>query len=126
MFEKILELLVALVVAVAGTAGINTAAEHADPSANDAALGGAAALAEERAELKAASGISRAEEARSEQASVGPADGLARALEALSQAAENAPEAADDGLDRATEAITESPANDAPAGPPDELPVGRP
>jgi hypothetical protein len=36
VFEKIIEALTALVVAIAGIAGLNTAAGHADPPANDA------------------------------------------------------------------------------------------
>jgi hypothetical protein len=118
LFERILELLAALAVAVAGMVGINVAAEHADPPANDAAL-------------KTPSGLSHAQSVRAElrpaeQAALGPADGLARALEALTQAAENAPEQADQGLETAVEAVTGSPANDAPAGPPEDLPGGRP
>ena len=59
-------------------------------------------------------------------AALGPADGLAQALEALAQAMDNAPEQADQGLDTAIDAVTESPANDAPAGPPDGVPAGPP
>jgi hypothetical protein len=118
VFEKIIEMLTALVVAIAGIAGLNTAAEHAAPSANDAAL-------------KAPAGLTKAESARAElgpaeQAALGPADGLAQALEALAQAMDNAPEQADQGLDTAIDAVTESPANDAPAGPPDGVPAGPP
>jgi hypothetical protein len=121
LFDKIIEVLTALVVAIAGIAGINTAAEHADPPANDAAL-------------KEPAGLSRAADARNEpaevglteQAGLGPADGLAQALEALAQAMESAPDEADQGLETATEAVTESPANDAPAGPPEGLPAGPP
>lgn len=112
IFEKILELLTALVVAIAGTAGINTAAE-ADPPANDAAL-------------KAPSGFSRAGILQADQAALGPADGLAQALEALAQAMENAPQQADQGLETAIEAVSGSPANDAPVGPPGEIPAGPP
>jgi hypothetical protein len=118
VFEKIIEVLTALVVAIAGIAGLNTAAEHADPAANDAAL-------------KAPSGLTKAEIARAEfgpaeQAAVGPADGLARALEALAEAMENAPEQAVQGLESAVDAVSESPANDAPAGPPEGVPAGPP
>ena len=131
MFEKILELLASLAVAVAGMVGINVAADHADPPANDAALNGGKTAT---ATLKAASGVGRAEAAVAEHASVGPTDGLARAIEALSVAIENAPDQADMGLERAIEAVTESPANDAPAGaavvpvaaPPVEIPAGPP
>jgi hypothetical protein len=118
IFEKIIEVLTALVVAIAGIAGLNTAAEHADPSANDAAL-------------KTPSGITKAESARAEhgpaeQAGLGPADGLAQALGALAQAMENAPEQADQGLETAIDAVSESPADDAPAGPPEGVPAGPP
>ena len=118
VFEKIIEVLTALVVAIAGIAGLNTAAEHADPSANDAAL-------------KAPSGLTKAESARAElgraeQAALGPADGLAQALEALAQAMENAPDQADQGLQTAIDAVSASPANDAPAGPPEGVPAGPP
>jgi hypothetical protein len=127
MFEKILELLASLAVAAAGLVGINVAADHAAPPATDAALNGAASHS--ATTLKSAAGLSRAETARAEGASLGPTNGLARALEALTQAVENAPEQADEGLAQAIEAVTESPANDAPAGaagPPAELPDGRP
>lgn len=118
VFEKIIEVLTALVVAIAGIAGLNTAAEHADPSANDAAL-------------KAPSGLTRAETARAElgpadQAALGPVDGLAQALDALTQAMENAPEQADQGLETAIDAVSESPAHGAPAGPPEGIPAGPP
>jgi hypothetical protein len=113
LFEKILELLAALAVA-AGSAGIGVASEQADPPANAAAL------------TKAASGFSRAADVLADLDAVGPIDGLARATEALTQAADNAPEEADPGLDQAMESVTDSPANDAPAGPPAELPGGRP
>ena len=118
VFEKIIEVLTALVVAIAGIAGLNTAAEHADPSANDAAL-------------KAPSGLTKAETARAElgpagQTALGPADGLAQALDALTQAMENAPEQADLGLETAIDAVSESPAHDAPAGPPEGVPAGPP
>ena len=118
VFEKIIEVLTALVVAIAGIAGLNTAAEHADPSANDAAL-------------KAPSGLTKAETARAElgpagQTALGPADGLAQALDALTQAMENAPEQADQGLETAIDAVSESPAHDAPAGPPEGVPAGPP
>jgi hypothetical protein len=118
LFEKIVEVLTALVVAIAGISGLNTAAEHADPSAIDASL-------------KARSGLSRAETARTElgpaeQAALGPTGGLAQALEALAQAMENAPEQADQGLETAIDAVSESPANDAPAGPPEGVPAGPP
>ena len=113
IFEKILELLTALAVAIAGIAGINTAAGHADPQGNDAAL-------------KAPSGLSRSDTAAADQAALGAADGLARALEALAQAMENAPEQADQGLETAIDAVSGSPANDAPAGPPEDVPAGPP
>jgi hypothetical protein len=118
IFEKIVEVLTALVVAVAGIAGLSTAAEHADPAANDAAL-------------KAPSGITKAESARAElgpadQDALGPVDGLAQALDALTQAMENAPEQADQGLETAIDAVSESPADDAPAGPPEGVPAGPP
>ena len=139
MFEKILELLASVAIAVAGMVGISVAAGHADPPANDAALNGGKT---EAATLKAPLGLSRAESAVAEHASLGPTNGLARAIEALTGAIENAPDQADMGLERAMEAVTESPANDAPAGaavvpvaaapgeipagPPSELPGGRP
>jgi len=118
VFEKIIEVLTALVVAIAGIAGLSTAAERADPPANDAAL-------------KAPSGLSHAADARAElgladQAALGPADGLAQALESLAQAIENAPEQADQGLETAIDAVSDSPANDAPAGPPEGVPAGPP
>jgi hypothetical protein len=121
IFEKIVEVLTALVVAIAGIAGINTAAEHADPPANDAAI-------------KAPSGFSRAGTVGADLAGLGPADGLAQALDSLAQAMENAPEEADQGLGTAIDAVSGSPANDAPlgeatenaGGPPDDLPAGPP
>ena len=121
VFDKIIEVLTALLVAIGGIAGIGTAAEHADPAANDAAL-------------KVPARLSRAADARSdlaelspdEQAGLGPADGLAQALAALAAAMENSPDAADQGLETATDAVSGSPANDAPAGPPEDLPAGPP
>ena len=122
MFDKLLELLAALTVALGGIAGIGTAADHADPPANDAALSRAAAQVDEVAAIREATAERRA--ARLAQLdAVGPAYGLARAVEALTQAMANAPDQADQGLERAMEAVTGSPANDAPAGPADDLPV---
>ena len=111
LFEKLVELIAALAVAAAGLAGLDTAAGHADPQANEAAVTNA---------------LDRASNVLVELDAVGPADGLAQAAESLTQATENAPDAADDGLDRAMESVTTSPANDAPAGPPADLPSGRP
>jgi hypothetical protein len=129
IFEKIVELLTALIVAITGVAGINTAAEHADPPANDAAV-------------KEPSGFSRAGTVGADLAGLGAADGLAQVLDALAHAMENAPEEADPGLETAIDAVSGSPANDAPlgeatetagglpddtlAGPPDDLPGSRP
>src|SRR5688500_5413622 len=111
LFEKLVELLTALAVAAAGLAGLDTAADHATTQANEAAVTNA---------------LERAGDVLGEREAVGPADGLAQAADSLTQAKENAPETADDGLDRAIEAVTTSPANDAPAGPPADLPGGRP
>ena len=126
LFDKILELLIALAVAAAGVAGLGTAADHADPPANDAALTHGAAQVDEIAAVRAATALDRAAEVLAELDGIGPTDGLAKAAESLTQAMENAPEAADQGLERAMEAVTESPAHDAPAGPPADLPGGRP
>jgi hypothetical protein len=126
LFEKLVELIVALAVAAAGLAGIGTAAEHADPQANENAVTHAAANVDESATIKAATALARAADVLTELEAVGPSDGLAQAAEALTQAMENAPDQADQGLDRAMENVTTSPANDAPAGPPAELPGGRP
>jgi hypothetical protein len=114
LFEKILELLAALAVAAAGSAGIDTAAEHATPPANAAAL------------TQAAEAFSRAADTLAELDAVGPTGGLTTAAEALTSAAEHAPDEAETGLDQAMESVTEAPANDAPAGPPTDLPGGRP
>ena len=128
LFEKLMDLLLALGVALASAAGLSTAADHANPRANDAALTGSAALAQEMALI----GLDRAEAAATRIAALEAAGGLERALEALAQAAENAPDEADQGLDRAIEAVEDSPANDAgppadvPPGPPADLPGGRP
>ena len=126
LFEKLIELIVALAVAAAGLAGIGNAAEHADPQANENAVTHAAPQVDETATLRAATAMARAADVLAELDAVGPTDGLAQAAEALTQAMENAPDQADHGLDRAMEAVTTSPANDAPAGPPAELPGGRP
>jgi hypothetical protein len=130
MFEKLLELLTALAVAVAGIAGIGTASEHADPPANDAALSHRPAQVDEVAAIQAAiagrAAAVLAELQASDAAGLGPTDGLAQAAEALTQAMDNAPEQADDGLGTAMDAVTTSPANDAPAGPPEEVPAGPP
>ena len=126
LFDKILELLIALAVAAAGVAGLGTATDHADPPANDAALTRDAAQVDEIAAIRAATALERAAEVLAELDAIGPTDGLAQAAESLTQAMENAPEAADQGLERAMEAVTESPAHDAPAGPPAALPGGRP
>ena len=132
LFEKLMDLLlalgVALGVALASAAGLSTAADHADPRANDAALTGSAALAQEMALI----GFDRAGVAGTRVAALDAAAGLERALEALALAVENAPDEADQGLDRAIEAVENSPANDAgppadvPPGPPADLPGGRP
>ena len=126
LFDKILDLLIALAVAAAGVAGLGTAADHADPPANDAALTHDASHVDEIAAIRAATALERAAEVLAELDGIGPTDGLAKAAESLTQAMENAPEAADQGLERAMEAVTESPAHDAPAGPPADLPGGRP
>ena len=130
LFEKLLELLTALAVAAAGLAGIGTASEHADPPANDAALTHGPAQVEEAAAIQAAiadrAAAVLAELDALEAGGLGPTDGLAQAAEALTQAMDNAPEQADAGLDTAMDAVTNSPANDAPAGPPEELPVELP
>ena len=126
LFEKLLELLAALAVAAAGITGIGTASEHADPRANDAALTHRPTQVDEVAAIRAAIVLSRAADVLAELEALGPTDGLTRATEALTQAMENAPEAANQGLDTAMEAVTESPANNAPAGPPAVLPDGRP
>jgi hypothetical protein len=123
LFEKLLELLAALAVAAAGIAGIGTASEHADPPANDAPLTHGPAQADEVEAIRAAIGDRVAAVlAQLDAAGLGPTDGLARAAEALTKAMENAPSAADQGLDTAMEAVITSPANDAPAGPPEERP----
>ena len=126
LFEKLLELLAALAVALGGIAGLGTAADHADPPANDAALSAGPAQVDEVAAIRAATAVSRAAAALAELEAVGPTDGLARAVDALTLAMDNAPEQADDGLTTAMDAVTDSPANDAPAGPGDDLPGGRP
>jgi len=127
LFEKLVELLAALAVAAAGIAGIGTASEHANPPANDAALTHGPAQADEVAAVRAAINDRAvavlAELDALEAVGLGPADGLAQATESLTKAMDNAPEQADQGLEKAMEAVTTSPANDAPAGPPEELPV---
>lgn len=130
MLEKVIELLTTLVVALAGIAGVSTAAEHAAPPADPPGLE-TATLAEETAALRARVGLARAAEARAEaEAGLQAVDGLATATEALTQAMELAPEQADPGLDRALEAVTTAPANDGPAAPlavpPVDIPVGPP
>jgi hypothetical protein len=130
MFEKLLELLTALAVAAAGIAGIGTAAEHADPPASDAALSHLQAQVDEFAAIRAAiadrAAAVLAELDALDTAELGPTDGLEQATEALTEALDNAPDQADDGLRTAMDAVTTSPANDAPAGPPEELPVELP
>jgi hypothetical protein len=124
LFDKLLELLTALTVAVAGIAGLGTASEHAAPPANDAALTHGPAQVEEIAAVKAAT--ARIAEVLDEIEALGPTDGLTQAADSLTQAMDNAPDAADQGLDTAMEAVTTSPANDAPAGPPEDVPAGPP
>jgi hypothetical protein len=81
----------ALAVAAAGLAGLDTAADDAGRQANEAAVTNA---------------LDRAGDVLVELQAVGSTDGLAQAAESLTQAMENAPEAADAGLDRAMEAVT--------------------
>ena len=132
LFEKLLELLAALAVALGGIAGLGTAADHADPPANDAALSAGPSQVDEVAAIRAATAVSRAAAALAELEAVGPTDGLARAVEALTAAMDHAPDQAYDGLTTAMEAVTESPANAAPAGAAGDLlvpagvPGGRP
>lgn len=106
LFEKLLELLATLAVALGGIAGLGTAADSADPPANDAALSVGLAQVDELAAIRAATDVSRSAAALAELEAVGPTDGLARAVEALTQASDSAPEQADDGLDTAMEAVT--------------------
>ena len=122
LFEKIRELLAALAVAVAGATGVDAAANHADPPANDAAVSLVASQADEDAAIRAATAQRRSSAVHADFSAVGPTDGLARAVEALTQAMENAPAAADHGLEQAMHAVTGSPANEAPGGPPADRP----
>lgn len=122
LFEKILELLAALAVAVAGVTGVDAAANHADPPVKDAAVSRVASQANEDAAIRAATAPSRFWAVLADLDAVGPTDGLARAVEALTQAMDNAPAAADHGLEQAMQAVTGSPANETPGGAPADRP----
>lgn len=122
LLERILEVLAALAVAVAGVTGADAAAKHGDPAANDVAVSQVASQADEDAAIRAATALSRSLAVRADLDAIGPADGRARAVEALTQAMDNATAAADHGLQQAMQAVTGSPASDAPGGAPADQP----
>jgi len=104
MFDKILEILAAIAVAVTGAAGLTTAADNVGRGFDAHAPAAAGVLAEEMAALSE----------RSELAA-DPEVPPAAALEALEQAMQLAPDAADAGLQRAWEAVTGGDAADVAA-----------
>lgn len=122
MLEKLIELLTAIAMAVGGAAGVGVANEHATPAAES----DSAALAEDAAiDAALAARADAAERAAIEVVGIETVDGLAKAADALGQAAENAPDEADQGLGQASGEVTTNPANEVEtpaAGAPSEAP----